>query len=167
MGTKRTNSFQAELSSVLDMLSMRCISHTKKESESEVAQSCPTLCDPMECTRLLHPWDFPGKSTGVGCHFLLQGIFLTQGSNPGLPDCRQMFYHLSHQGSHIPRGNVKQEVVNIVLQVRRKIWARQMFRQVGAVQLLLEKGVETVGKRWFEMIKSRLFIYKMGIITYL
>ena len=37
-------------------------------------QSCPTLCDPMDCrpTRLLHPWDFPGKSTGAGCHFLLQ-----------------------------------------------------------------------------------------------
>ena len=46
-----------------------------KESESEVAQSCPTLCDPMD-TRLLHPWDFLGKSTGVGCHFLLQRIFL-------------------------------------------------------------------------------------------
>ena len=35
--------------------------------------------------RLLHPWDFPGKGTGVGCHCLLQRIFLTQGSNPGLP----------------------------------------------------------------------------------
>ena len=42
-----------------------------QESESEVAQSCPTLCDPMD-TRLLCPWDFLGKSTGVGCHFLLQ-----------------------------------------------------------------------------------------------
>ena len=50
-------------------------------------------------TRLLHPWDFPGKNTGVGCHFLLQGSFLIQGSNPGLPHCRQMLYHLSHQGS--------------------------------------------------------------------
>ena len=49
------------------------------ESESEVDQSCPTLCDPMD-TRLLRPWDFLGKSTGVGCHFLLQGFFLTQGS---------------------------------------------------------------------------------------
>ena len=39
---------------------------------------------------LLCPWDFPGKSTGVGCHFLLQGIFPTQGSNLGLPHCRQM-----------------------------------------------------------------------------
>ena len=40
--------------------------------------------------RLLRPWDSPGKNTGVGCHFLLQGIFLTQGSNPGLLHCRQM-----------------------------------------------------------------------------
>ena len=50
-------------------------------------------------TRLLHPWNFSGKSTGVGCHFLLQGIFLTQGSNPGLPHCRQTLYCLCHQGS--------------------------------------------------------------------
>ena len=50
----------------------------------------------VACTRLLHPWDFLGKSTGV-C--LLQGIFPTQGSNPGLPHCRQMLYHLRHQGS--------------------------------------------------------------------
>ena len=41
-----------------------------KKKKSEVAQSCPTLCDPMD-TRLLRPWDFLGKSTGVGCHFLL------------------------------------------------------------------------------------------------
>ena len=40
------------------------------------------LCDPMESARLLRPWDFPSKSTGVGCDFLFQGIFLTQGSNP-------------------------------------------------------------------------------------
>ena len=51
-------------------------------------------------TRLLRPWDFPGKNIGVGCHFLLQRIFPTQGLNPGLPDCRQTLYHLSHQGRH-------------------------------------------------------------------
>ena len=47
------------------------------------AQSCPTLCDPhaLEPARLLCPWDSSGKSTGVGCHALLQKIFLTQGSN--------------------------------------------------------------------------------------
>ena len=42
---------------------------------------------------------FSGKSTGVGCHFLLQGIFLMQGWNPGLPNCRQTLYHLGHHGS--------------------------------------------------------------------
>ena len=50
-------------------------------------------------TRLLCPWDFPGKSTGMGCHFLLQGIFPTQGSNPGFLHCKQMLYSLGHQGN--------------------------------------------------------------------
>ena len=45
-------------------------------------------------TRLLRPWDFPGKRTGVGCHWGLQGIFPTQGSNLGLPHCRQMLCRL-------------------------------------------------------------------------
>ena len=43
-------------------------------------QSCLTLCDPMDNS----PWAYPSKNTGVGCHLLLQGIFPTQGSNPGL-----------------------------------------------------------------------------------
>ena len=42
--------------------------------------------------------DSPGKNTGVVCHALLQGIFTSQGLNPGLPQCRRIFYHLSHQG---------------------------------------------------------------------
>ena len=46
--------------------------HYSQKLKSEVTQLCPTLCDPMD-TRLLRPWDFLGKSTGVGCHFLLQG----------------------------------------------------------------------------------------------
>ena len=49
-------------------------------------------------TGLLHPWNFLGKSTGVGFHFLLQGIFPTHGSNQGLPHFGQTLYHLSHQG---------------------------------------------------------------------
>ena len=49
--------------------------------------SCPTLCDPIDCslTRLLHPWDFPGKGTVVGCHFLLQGNLPDPGIKPGSP----------------------------------------------------------------------------------
>ena len=48
-----------------------------------VTKSCPILLQPqgLQPARLLCPWDFPGRNTGVGCHALLQGIFLTQGSN--------------------------------------------------------------------------------------
>ena len=49
--------------------------------------------------RLLCSWDSLGKNTGMGCHFLLQEIFLTQGSNPGLLHCRQIPYQLSYKGS--------------------------------------------------------------------
>ena len=55
----------------------------------------------LQPTRLLRPWDFPGRNTGVGCHCLLQEIFLTQRLNPSLLHCRQMLYHLSHQGNTI------------------------------------------------------------------
>ena len=44
-------------------------------------------------TRHLCPWDSPGKNTGVGCHFLLQGIFLTQELNPHFCISRQILYH--------------------------------------------------------------------------
>ena len=61
-----------------------------------VTQSCPTLCDPMDCSP-------PGSSVhGIlqaSCHSLLQGIFLTQGLNPGLLHCRQILHCLSCQGS--------------------------------------------------------------------
>ena len=65
------------------------------------AQSCQDLRDPMDCSppgSSVHG-DSPGKNTGGGCHALLQGIFPTQRSNPGLMRCGQILYHLSHQGS--------------------------------------------------------------------
>ena len=58
-------------------------------------------------TRLFCPLESPGKNTGVGCHFLLQGFFLTQELNPGLLHCRQILYHLSYQESPVstePQG---------------------------------------------------------------
>ena len=61
----------------------------------------------LQPARLLCPWDFPGSSAGVDCHFLLQGIFPTRGSNPGLPHCRQTLYLLSHQGSPFPNSSHK------------------------------------------------------------
>ena len=66
-----------------------------------VTQSCLTLCDLMDCSlpgSSVHG-DSPGKNIGVGCHSLLQQIFPTWGWNPGLLHCRQILYHLSHQGS--------------------------------------------------------------------
>ena len=71
-------------------------------------QLCLTLCDPTDYsspTRLLCPWDSPGKNTGVGCHALVQGIFPTQGSNLRLLCLlhwslqRQVLYHQRHLGS--------------------------------------------------------------------
>ena len=64
-------------------------------------QLCLTLCDRMyySVPGTSAHGDSPGKNTGVGCRALLQGIFPTQGWNPGLPPCRRILYHLSHQGS--------------------------------------------------------------------
>ena len=65
-----------------------------------VAQLCLTLWTPWTVASiLLCPWNSSGKNTGMGCHFLLQKIFPTQGSNRGLLHCRRILYHLSHQGS--------------------------------------------------------------------
>ena len=52
-------------------------------------------------TRLLYAWDSPDKNSGMDSHSLLQGLFPTQGSNPGLLNCRQILYHLRHQGSPV------------------------------------------------------------------
>ena len=64
-----------------------------------IVQSVSLWPDGLWPTRLLCPWNFPGKNTRMGSHSLLQGIFPTQGWNPGLLPCRQILYHLSHQGS--------------------------------------------------------------------
>ena len=78
-----------------------CVSENDTvERRTKSLQSCPTLCDTMDFRppgSSVHG-DSPGQNTGVACHFLLQGVFLTQGSNPGLR-CRQIVYCLSHQGS--------------------------------------------------------------------
>ena len=66
-----------------------------------IVQLCLTLCNPMDCSLLLCPWDFSGENTGVGCHSILQGNFPTQGLNLVLPHCRQCIYHLNHLGSPI------------------------------------------------------------------
>ena len=77
---------------------------SKKYPDILIAVLClvaSTLSNPKDCSlpgSSVHG-DSPGKNTGMGSYALLQGIFTTQGSNPGLPHCRQILYWLSHQGS--------------------------------------------------------------------
>ena len=70
------------------------LSSSKLESESRSVTS-----DSLPPHGLYRPWNSPGQNTGVGSVSLLQGIFPAQGSNPGLPHCRQILYQLSHKGS--------------------------------------------------------------------
>ena len=65
-----------------------------------VTMSCPTLfATPCPLPKVPRPWDFPDTNTGGGCHFLLQGIFLTRGGNPRLLHLQVNSLPLSHQGS--------------------------------------------------------------------
>ena len=63
----------------------------------------------LEPASLLCPWDLPGKNTGVGCHFLFQGIFLTQGSNPSL------LCPLHRQADSLPMSHLGNPLVYIIL----------------------------------------------------
>ena len=84
------------------------INEKKKDANGLKTMSSPvTLCELLSHVRLFVACqsplsvDFSGKITGVSCHFLLQGIIPTQGLNLGLLPCRQILYHLSHQGSPV------------------------------------------------------------------
>ena len=87
--------------------------------------------------------DSPDKNAGVGCHALLQGIFPTKGSNPGLPHCRQILYHLSHQGN--PR----------ILE-----WVAYPFSR-GSFWLRNWTGVSCIADRFFTSWATREALSKM------
>ena len=78
------------------------------------SDSKESTCNAGNLGSILCLWDSPGKNTGVGCHSLLQGIFPTQGSNPGLLHYRQVLYHLSHQRKFI-KANKKS-----------RLWSQQL-----------------------------------------
>ena len=75
-------------------------------SESEVHS---VVSDSLQPHGLYSPWNSPGQNIGVGSLSLLQGTFSTQGSNPGLPHCRQIVYQLSHREAYKPNGIAKNE----------------------------------------------------------
>ena len=62
-----------------------------------VCQSHSVVSESLQPHELYSPWNSPGQNTGVASCSLLQGIFPTQGSNPGLPHCRRVLYQLSHR----------------------------------------------------------------------
>ena len=73
--------------------------------------------------KILCPWDFPGKNTGNGCHFLLQGLFPTQGLNSDTPNCRQILYCLNHQKSlsfQIDSKNQGALICNLLIKKKKK-----------------------------------------------
>ena len=87
-------SFSVEVITIYCPLSKRNFLNWTRDRNSisiinkvKVSESCPTLCN------------FTDQNTGVGSLYHLQGIFPTQGLNPGLPHCRQILYQLSHKGS--------------------------------------------------------------------
>ena len=68
--------------------------YVKSESESR-----SVVCDSLQPHGLYSSWNSPGQNTGVGTLSPFQGIFPTQGSNPGILHCRQILYQLSHKGT--------------------------------------------------------------------
>ena len=73
----------------------------KMADKLTVNGSLSVVSDFLQLHELYSPWNSPGQNTRVGSLSLLQGIFPTQGSNPGLLHCRQILYQLSHEGSPI------------------------------------------------------------------
>ena len=93
-----------------------------------VTKSCPTLAIPWTvATRLLCPWNSPGKNTEVGCHFLLQGIFLTQESNPSLLHCRQILLPTELWGKPYSNYWVQPKVLGFIWWVSSPLWVPFRF----------------------------------------
>ena len=78
------------------MINIKSFLHLKQCERSE-SESFSVVSDSLRPHGLYSPWNSPGQNTEVGSLSFLQGIFLTQGSNPGLPHCRQTLYQLSHR----------------------------------------------------------------------
>ena len=114
----------------------------KSKSGSHTVVSASLWPRGLNPARVLRPWDSPGKNTGVGCHSLLQGIFPTQGLNPGLPCCRQIFYCMRHQGS--PGIRLK---FNLHIQVGWFAFLKQ---------LLSQQGLGSLGLSWFVSVALHL-----------
>jgi len=118
--------------SILTKILCGLYNHTRLAPATPIPNTC--LCHSvmsdslrphgLQPTRLLHPWDFPGKKTRVGCHSLLQQIFLTQGLNLNLLHCRQILHHLSHlRTPFLTPGNPES-----VLRIYYFVFSRMLYK---------------------------------------
>ena len=122
-----------------------------------VARLCPTLCDPTGCSFSVHGilqveyWN--------GCRFLLKGIFQTQGSNAGLPHCRQLLYHLSHQGSQdlFQISSSRYLLTPLIL----------YNKEPGSNYLYQESALSSPRVRHMEIMSSLIWCAKKDIISFL
>ena len=80
----------------------------------------------LEPTRLLCPWNSPGKNTGVGCHSLLQGSFPNHRLNQSLLHCRQILHHLSHQKN--PKVTFQIQICFLPFYIFLPLWLYSQWR---------------------------------------
>ena len=107
----------------------------------KVAQSCPTLWT----HRPYSLWNSPGQNTGAGSLFLPQGIFPTQGSNPGLRHVRQILYQVNHKGS--PQLKINK------FNYKRKFLCRiHTWNIVNVQHLLLLNWVQKMRHNWIQWV---------------
>jgi len=107
----------------------------------KVSKSGSVVSDSLRPHGLYSPWNSAGQNTGVGSLSLLQGIFPTQGSNPGLPHCRQILYQLSHKGSPL------------YIEVNSK-WFKDLDMRHDTIKLL----EENMGKIFLDINCSNIFL---------
>ena len=116
-----------------------------------VAQLCSTLCDPMKPVRT-SPMEFFRQEYLSGCHFLLQGIFPTQGLNMGLLHWKQILYHLSHQGSLL-NGKLSTFQKKVIKIDNMKIFFYMLRRKVSYKILCIQ---------WLIKWKQNMHMKKLG-----
>ena len=130
------------------------IYYDSERPEELVSQSCPALCDPMECSLPGSPvHEFSRQEYWVDCHSILLGILWTQVSNPGVLHCRQTLYQLIHQGS--PESTVQ----------RLKVYV--LFGTLGVRSVLIWFWSQTglLGMIWRKLLKPLWFKICDRIIT--
>ena len=113
------------------------------------SESRSVVSDSLQPHGLQSPWNSPGQSTGVGNLSLLQRIFPTQGSNPGLLHCRCVLYHLSHKGSpRIPEW-IDLSLLQQIFSNRRLLHCRQILYR--AMSFPLKHKIMPFAATWMQL----------------